>query len=217
MAFFEHLIMSEEKKPKGIQWVGQDQITGIVLAGGKSSRYGRNKALVEMKGIRLIDRVVGVMGSVFQRLLLVTNTPHEYAYLGIPMVEDIIKGLGPIGGIYTGLKTISDPAGFFVACDMPFINPHLIRRMIEVSPGYDAVVPRLGWKIEPLHALYNTSCLPFIEENIKSGKYQVITVYDNLRVRYLSEEEIRRFDIELKTFINVNKPNELISASLIDT
>lgn len=217
MAFVEHQIMSEEKKTVGIQSVIRpDQVTGVVLAGGKSTRYGRNKALVEMKGIRLIDRVIGVIGSVFQHLLLVTNTPHEYAYLGLPMVEDLIKGLGPIGGIYTGLKTISDPAGFFVACDMPFVNPHLIHWMIEISEGYDVVVPRLDWKIEPLHALYKTTCLPFVEEAIRAEKYQIFHFYDKLRVRYLSEEEIRPFDVELKIFVNVNKPDELIKASLLE-
>ena len=91
-------------------------ITGVILAGGKSSRYGRNKALVDLDGIPLSHRVVRVMTTIFKELLLITNTPHEYAFLQLPMHEDKIKGLGPLGGIYTGLEVIPDEAGFFVAC-----------------------------------------------------------------------------------------------------
>ena len=111
-------------------------ITGVVLAGGKSSRYGKNKALVELDGVRLIERVIGVMGSVFKHVIIITNTPHEYAYLQLPMFEDLIKGLGPIGGIYTGLEAISDDAGFFVACDMPFLNAPLVRHIVEIKDEY---------------------------------------------------------------------------------
>ena len=182
------------------------------MAGGKSSRYGSNKALAEMKGIRLIDRVVGAMASIFPRLILVTNIPQEYAYLQIPMFEDLIKGLGPIGGIYTGLNSMSDPAGFFVACDMPFINPELVLRMIGMGNDYDAVVPRVDWMIEPLHAVYAKSCLPFIKASIEAEEYQIIKVYDRIRVRYVDEKEIKAIDPGFKTFFNVNRPEELKDA-----
>ena len=186
-----------------------DQITGVILAGGKSSRYGTNKALVEINGMRLIDRVVQAMGSVFPHLLLVTNTPHEYAYLQTPMVEDLIKGLGPLGGIYTGLEVISDNAGFFVACDMPFINPDLILHITELLEDFHAVVPRVDWKIEPLYALYTKGCLPYIKEAIRTKEYQIVKVFDRIRVRYLEEDEIRAIDPQLKTFLNINRPEEL--------
>jgi molybdopterin-guanine dinucleotide biosynthesis protein A len=108
-------------------------VTGVILAGGKSTRYGTNKAFAEVHGTKLIERVVQTMERLFERLLLVTNTPHEYAYLKLPMEEDIIKGLGPIGGIHTGLETISDEAGFFVACDMPYLNENLLRHMVTLK------------------------------------------------------------------------------------
>src|SRR5512136_1144529 len=118
-------------------------VTGLILLGGKSSRYGSNKALVEIEGVRLVDRVAGVMKSIFHRVILLTNTPEEHAYLELPMVEDLIKGLGPMGGIYTGLVTLSDEAGFIVACDMPFLSERLIRHMVDVRDDFDAVVPRM--------------------------------------------------------------------------
>ena len=93
-------------------------VSGVILVGGKSSRYGSNKALAKLDGVPLIERVIGIMGRVFENLILITNTPDEYAHLGLPMHEDLVKGLGPIGGLYTGLTVMPDDAGFFVACDM---------------------------------------------------------------------------------------------------
>ena len=188
-------------------------ISGIILAGGKSSRYGRNKALIEMNGIRLIERVIGVMEPVFEHLIIITNTPQEYAYLQLPTYEDLIKGLGPLGGIFTGLEAISDEVGFFVACDMPFLNSELIRHMVETREDFDAVVPRIDWKIETLHAIYSKGCLPAIRELIDARNYQVIKFLHKVRVRYVEEEEIRAFDPELKSFFNINRPEELLNAT----
>lgn len=196
-------------RPKGI--------TGIILAGGKSSRYGINKALVEVNGERLIERVVRVMEPIFEHLILVTNTPQEYAYLQLPMVVDLIQGLGPLGGIYTGLETISEEAGFFMACDMPFLNSGLIRHMVETREDFDAVVPKIDWKIETLHAIYTKGCLPAIRQLIDAREYQVIKFFRKVRVRYLSEEEIRAFDPELRSFFNINRPEELSDAKKLSS
>ena len=187
-------------------------ITGVILAGGKSSRYGRNKALLEIDGTRLIERVIRIMGSLFQHLILITNTPHEYAYLKLPMHEDMIKDLGPLGGIYTGLATMSDETGFFVACDMPFLNEDLIRYIVEVRNDFDAVVPKIDWKIEALHALYRKSCLPAIKDLIDSQEHQVVRFFHKVRVRDVGENEIRTFDPRLRSFININSPHELLGA-----
>lgn len=188
-------------------------ITGIILAGGKSSRYGANKAFAEINGVQLIERVITVMGSLFERLILITNTPHEYAYLNLPMYEDLIKGLGPIGGVLTGLEAISDESGFFMACDMPFINADLIHYMVEVREDYDAVVPRISWKMEALHALYRKSCLTAIRELIESNEYQTIKFFNKVRVRYVDWDEIRAFDPIQRSFFNVNSPQELLDAT----
>ena len=186
------------------------EITGVILAGGKSTRYGRDKALVEIDGIPLIERVIRVMSSIFRHLILITNTPSEYTFLQLPMYEDLIKDLGPIGGIYTGLKAISDEAGFFVACDMPSLNANLVRHIVNVKGDFDAVVPRMGWKIEALHSLYSKRCLPVIKELIGLQEYQVIKVFRKTRVRYVDEDEIRSFDPQLRSFFNVNIPQELM-------
>ncbi len=187
-------------------------ITGIILAGGKSSRYGMNKALVEINGVRLIERVFRVMESIFEHLIIITNTPHDYAYLKLPMYEDLIKGLGPLGGILTGLDAISNDAGFVVACDMPFLNADLVRYMVDMRDNYYAVVPKITWKIEALHALYDKRCLPAIRELIESQEFQAIKFFDMIRVRYVEEDEIRASDPLLRSFFNVNSPRELLDA-----
>ncbi len=205
--------MSVASKDSNTSKTNHKGITGIILAGGKSSRYGTNKAFVEMNGTRLIERVIRVMEPLFGHLIIITNTPHEYAYLQLPMVEDLIKGLGPLGGIYTGLESISDEAGFFVACDMPFLNGGLIRHMVEMREDFDVVVPKIDWKIEALHAIYAKRCLPAIRALIDAREYQIIKLFPKVRVKYLNEGEIRRFDPELKSFLNINRPEELLSAS----
>jgi molybdopterin-guanine dinucleotide biosynthesis protein A len=187
------------------------EVTGLILAGGQSSRYGANKALVEVGGTSLIERVVRVMKAVFEEVILITNTPEDYSFLELPMVGDLIRGLGPIGGVYTGLATISTDAGFFVACDMPFLNAGLLRHIVKAREGFDAVVPRMGWMLEPLHALYTKNCLPAIKSLIDSHDSQIARCFQKVRVRYMDEEELRAFDPELWSFFNINKPQDLPS------
>lgn len=184
-------------------------ITGIILAGGKSSRFGSNKALAKFNGIPLIERAAGALGRIFKRLMIITNSPLEYSYLKIPLYQDLVKGLGPVGGIYTGLDALDDDWAFFCACDMPFINEGLIRYITEVRDGFDAVVPKVDWKIEPLHALYNKNCLSAMKELIYKEEYQTIKAFSNINVRYVTEEEIKVHDPQLKAFLNVNKQDEL--------
>jgi len=188
-------------------------ITGVILAGGKSSRFGSNKAFADVNGRPLIERVIEVTGSVFDSLIIITNDPGEYSSLGIPMYEDIIKGLGPLGGIYTGLEKMHDSFGFFVACDMPFLNEHLIRYILEMkSNEYDAFIPRIDWKMEPLHSLYSKTCLPAIKGLIESGECMINKFFQSIRTRFISEDEIKGCDPLLRSFYNINRPGELIDA-----
>ena len=188
--------------------IPEKDITGVILAGGKSSRYGSNKALVKIEGIPLIERVATVMQSLFEHVFLITNTPDEYAYLGFPMYEDLIKGLGPLGGIYTAMTAIPNSGGFFVPCDMPFLNPYLIRHMVEIRENYDAVVPRISENIEALHAFYSNRCLTAVKKLIDRREYQIFRFFPEVSVRYVEEAEIRGFDSQLRSLLNINWPEE---------
>ena len=184
-------------------------VSGVVLAGGRSSRYRENKALAQVHGVPLIERVLNVMRPIFSHLIIITNTPDEYSYLKLPMYQDIIKDLGPLGGIYTGLRVIPDNAGFFVACDMPFLNQGLIRHIVEIKADFDLVVPRISGYMEALHALYGKGCERKIKGLINSGIYQVFRFFNEVSVRYVDENEVRIFDPDLRSFLNINRPEEL--------
>jgi len=188
-------------------------VTGVILAGGKSSRFGANKAFADVNGRQLIRRVVDAMSSVFEDLIIITNDPKEYSFLGLPMYEDLIKGLGPLGGIYTGLEKMPERLGFFVACDMPFLNEGLVRHITEtMNDDLDAVVPKIDWKMEPLHSLYSKTCLPAIKGLIDSGECMINRFFQKIQVRFLDEDEIRRHDPFLRSFFNINRPDELADA-----
>jgi molybdopterin-guanine dinucleotide biosynthesis protein A len=185
-----------------------DHITGAILAGGSSTRYGKNKAFLKIGGVRLIDNMVQEMKSIFQRVILIANEKKKYEYLEVEIFEDLVKGFGPLGGIYTGLMSISNQAGFFVACDMPRINRQLVRYMVDIKGDHRAVVPAVADNIEPLHAIYFRSCLRPIKHLIDSKRCQVRLFYDAIPVRYVKEDEIRTFCCPSKAFLNVNTPDE---------
>jgi len=185
-----------------------DHITGVILAGGSSKRYGKNKAFLKIGSARLIDSIIQEMKTIFKHVILITNEKKKYEYLEIPMFEDLVKGLGPLGGIYTGLMSMSDQAGFFVACDMPRINRQLVRYMVDIKGNHRAVVPAVADKIEPLHAIYFRSCLKPIRLLIDSKRSQVRLFYDSIPVRYVKEDEIRKFCCPSNAFLNINTPDE---------
>ena len=183
--------------------------TGIILAGGKSSRFGRDKALEPIDGKPLIQRIKEDFDILFQEVIIIANEPEKYEFLGVDIHKDIIPGLGPIGGLFTGLTVTGCDWSFFAACDMPFINKRLVRALAALRPGYDVVAPRIGWKIEPLHAFYHRCCLDPLRKIIDSGQRQIIPLFKQVRVRFVEEEEIRAIDPELTSFFNINFPEDV--------
>jgi molybdopterin-guanine dinucleotide biosynthesis protein A len=153
-------------------------MTGVVLAGGKSTRMGRDKAALEFDGQTLLERAVAVLRQCFPEVIVVR--------------QDDVPGLGPIGGIATALRRA--PEIFVVACDMPFLDAARIREMAAQLPGYDAVaIPG-----EPLHAAYSARILPVIEAQIAAGDYSVQKLLSKLRVKF----------VDAKPILNVNTPQE---------
>jgi len=139
------------------------RVTGVIQAGGRSVRMGgRPKALIELGGRRIIERVRDVLLPLVHDALIVTNTPDLYAFLGLSMVADVYPDHGSLGGIYTGLKAAAGDAAFTVACDMPFLYPEVVRLVIARAGEGDVVVPRVGAQHETMHAAYAKACLPHI-------------------------------------------------------
>lgn len=193
-----------------------DNVTGVINAGGRSTRMGRDKAFLEIGGERLIDRAVRIFRALFAEVLIVTNTPELYRPLGLPMVADIFPGAGSLGGLYTGLSQAGRDYAFFAACDMPFLNPEFIRFMLAQRPGYDVVIPRTPEEgVHPLHAAYSKACLAPMERLIRAGRLKVIGFFPEVRVREIAPEEIMPFDPEFTMFFNINTPEELAQAETI--
>lgn len=184
-------------------------MTGAILAGGQSRRMGTDKAFLEVGGRRIIDRTVELLGPLFPQLLLVTNNPVGYAYLGIRMVSDLLPGRGALGGLYTALFFSTTQRVFVVACDMPFLRVEVIRHLLRQSQKWDVVVPQMGDHVEPLHAVYSRRCLPHVEALLQRGGRKVMDFYPSVRVLRVPEEEIRALDPELLSFRNVNTPEEI--------
>ena len=185
------------------------KITGIILAGGKNLRMGKNKAFLEVNGERIIDRTRNLFLELFDEVLLVTNRLPDYLDLNLRMVADLYTGKGALGGVYTGLFHASHSHAFVAACDMPFLNRDLIRHLIDLSPGYDIVIPKTqdGW--QPLHAIYSQKCLPFMEELIRQDNLKIIDFFHRVKKREVPTEEILPLDPNLTSFLNVNTPEEL--------
>lgn len=188
------------------------EVTGIILAGGKSSRMGRNKALLDFGGRSIIEHTADLFKSIFPEVILVTNTPEEYANLGIKIVTDIFPGKGSLGGIYTGLFHSSHDYSFIASCDMPFLRRELIEFLISLKDGYDVVVPRLKDGHEPLHAVYSKRCLKPIKSMINREDLRIIGFYPKVSVREVPEEELAPFNPEPSSFININTPEEYETA-----
>ena len=129
-------------------------ITGVILAGGASSRMGSNKALLPYRGGRFIEAIHRKLAGLFDEVLVVTNTPDQYAFLPCRKVADEFEGMGALAGIHAGLRH-SASGIFVVACDMPYLNSDLILHLVSRAPGFDAVIPRTDAGYEPLHAIYS--------------------------------------------------------------
>ncbi|MBI4330381.1 MAG: molybdenum cofactor guanylyltransferase [Chloroflexi bacterium] len=194
-------------------------VAPIVLAGGKSTRFGRDKISEMVAGQTLIQRVVNCLASFGDEIIIVLAPGGSIPPLAAPVklrkVFDIYPGRGSLGGVYTGISLSSCQYNLVVACDMPFMNMQLLRHMIDLSPGYDVVIPKVGKHVEPLHAVYSKSCLPIIERIWAEGKTKVLDILEYARTYYLREEEIDRFDPRRLSFFNINTSQDLQRAAAL--
>ncbi|HMA35324.1 MAG TPA: molybdenum cofactor guanylyltransferase [Chloroflexia bacterium] len=190
----------------------------IILAGGQSRRMGQNKALLRLDpaGPTLIERVIAAVQP-WGPVLVVTNTPETYAFLGLPMVPDAPSGApgqGPLAGLWSGLEAATPPYNFVLACDLPHIKPALLAAMAALPRDYDVLVPRWtapdgGEQLETLHAIYSKACRPAIRTCLERGQRRMISFYPAVRVRYLDEPALRASDPTLASFRNLNTPAEV--------
>ena len=193
--------------------------TSIVLAGGRGSRLGKEKHTEEVARESLIERTIGNLSLLSTEILIVISNRQSKSnfssYAEAKTVVDLYPGKGPLVGIYTGLVHSSNFHNLVVACDMPFLNLDLLRYMIDLSPGFDVIMPRIGDYKEPLHAVYTKNCLPSMESLIKGGSLKISDLLDSVSVRYVEKDEIDRFDPEHLSFFNINTKADLEKARLL--
>ncbi|GFE61791.1 formate dehydrogenase accessory sulfurtransferase FdhD [Geobacter sp. AOG2] len=181
-------------------------VTGVILAGGQSSRMRSNKALLPYKGGRFIEAIYRQLTELFDEVILVTNTPDEYAFLPCRKVPDLYPGMGALAGLHAGLHHSATPHIFAVACDMPYLNSALIRRLAALRDRADVIIPEGEGGLEPLHALYGKGCQDEMERSLKGGSRRIVSFFPHARVSVFSRDEVMAFDPSLDSFRNINTP-----------
>lgn len=180
-------------------------ISAAIMAGGKSERMGRDKALLKIGDLTAVEFQLQRLKPIFEEIILSTNAPEEFEALGIPAIPDIISDKGPLGGIYTALSNINNPYLFAIACDMPCVSPALIQYIRERCEGYDVTIPETARGPEPLHAIYSRDCIPAIKRALESnGSGRVISFFPEVTVKVITEEEIAGIKGGEDAFLNFN-------------
>ncbi|MEK7477217.1 MAG: molybdenum cofactor guanylyltransferase [Candidatus Coatesbacteria bacterium] len=183
------------------------RLTGIVLAGGRSRRFGTDKALASWGRGTMIERVLAIQASVFPSIVVVTRHPSRYAFLRAPnvrVVADRFTEQHALGGLLTGLGAIGTPYAFASACDMPFLRPALLGALAARRRGYDAVIPEFGGRLQPLCAVYARRCRGTIRRMIRGGRLRMTGLADEVRTRIVRAGEIRRVDPRGASFTDLD-------------
>jgi len=187
-------------------------MTGAILAGGRSTRMGVNKALLAFAGRSIIERLIEKLSPLFRDVVIIANDHASYADFGLAIWPDRVPDKGSLGGIYTALYHSVFPHTFCIACDMPLANPSVIAYLRDQAAGYDVVVPRTSDGYQPLHAVYGKGCLAPMEAMILADRLKIDRLFPVVRVRTVGPEELRPLDPSLHIFVNVNTPEELEAA-----
>jgi molybdopterin-guanine dinucleotide biosynthesis protein A len=188
------------------------QLGAVVLAGGCSSRLGRDKAFLRVNGQFLIERIVDRLAQLSDEVIIVANEANKYEQFEAVIVGDAYPGKGALGGIYSGLTAATSSHCLVVACDMPFLDLSLLRYMHGLASEYDVVIPRIGKLTEALHAIYSRDCLPFIDDLLQAGDLRIVNFFSHVRVRYVDRDEVDIFDPEHLSFFNINSQADLMRA-----
>ena len=192
------------------------KVSCIVLAGGQSTRLGRNKLAEIIGGKTLLQRVVDALSLLNSEIIIVAPRPNSLPEIvcNSPsrLIRDIHPGKGTLSGIYTGLAFSHSLYNLVVAADMPFLNVNLVQYMLDIAAGVDLVAYREGDRFEPLHAVYSRNCMTGLEVLLKRSPLRIIEILPFVKIRYLALEEIRRFDPQHLSFFNINTEEDLQKA-----
>ena len=187
-----------------------DDCTALILAGGDSRRMGQDKATLVLDGKSLLERVTGTMQAIFSRVIVSVRQPR--VGLELPQVCDEVTASGPLAGLIAGLAQADTPWVFAVACDMPFVSPALVVKLADFRPGHQAVVPMVGGHPQPLAAFYAASALEAMRTSLASGDLSLRGMLGKLDVCFVDEAELRACDPQLRSFFDLDTPQDVAAA-----
>lgn len=186
-------------------------MTGIVLIGGKSRRFGKDKVIARVGEKTLVEHVTDIITPLFDEVILIGHKRDRLEPFKI--VEDVLPGCGPLGGIYTALSVSPTPQCFVFAADMPNLNSDLIRYMISIANDHDAVIPLWSMGREPLHAIYNKRLLPQVKSLLDRKILRIFELLKNADTLVVPEETIRTFGDPKMIFANINTLQDITHLS----
>jgi molybdopterin-guanine dinucleotide biosynthesis protein A len=183
-----------------------------ILAGGASARMGHNKALLDFRGKPLIQHQIDVLSLLFEEVIIGANDPAPYLPFNLRVVPDLLSERCALTGIHALLMGARRPRVFVVACDMPFLNPALIERMLATQEP-DVIVPESDRGLEPLHAVYDRRCIDAIEESARQGRWKVSDFFASVQVERRRVRDADWMVDGRSPFTNANTPDEWRSAA----
>ena len=189
--------------------------TGVILSGGLATRYeGTEKALLQVGGVRLLDRIYDIYTELFEEIILVTNSPQKYLDWDLLIVPDLFPIRSSLTGIHAGLFFMTNPFAFISACDTPFLKKEVVETVIErIETDIDIVMPKTSAGFEPLCAVYSRRCLETAQQHLEQEKLKVIKAFRKSRMKTISEKVLRQKDPDLLSFFNINTSDDLQRAA----
>jgi molybdopterin-guanine dinucleotide biosynthesis protein A len=182
--------------------------TGFAVAGGRSLRIGQDKALLAWGATTLLDHALDRLRPICADVRILSGPARRYEDRDVPVHPDVRDDAGSLGGVYTGLLALELSFGLFLGVDLPLVPVALLRRLLELAPGHDAVVPVSRAGPEPLCAVYAKTCRRPIERRMESGDFKMTSFWPDVRVREVGLEELVVFGEPSQLFLNVNTPEE---------
>lgn len=185
--------------------------TGVILSGGLSTRYdGTEKALLQVGGVRILDRIYDIYSELFEEIILVTNNPQKYLDWDLLIVSDLFPIRSSLTGIHAGLFYMTNPFAFISACDTPFLKKEMVETVIgKIEAQIDIVMPETSAGLEPLCAAYSKRCLQPAQHHLEQEKLKIIRTFRKSRIKTISEKVLRKIDPDLQSFFNINTPDDL--------
>ena len=183
-------------------------VSGIILAGGRSLRMGRDKTLLLLNNETLIERTIKKLQNVVDEIIIASNQTEKYNFPGLMEVIDTYPGVGPLGGLHAGLMASRHRHAFVISGDMPLFTEELARYLLERREGYDVVVPNIQNRWEPLCAVYSKKCIEPIESCLQTNMRNVHSFYSQVKVLKIAEGQLKSIGDLDELFCNLNTPED---------